>query len=1000
MGGSSSSLAAGFTIWGSTAASGLAVNTTSSSISAAFAGFNSRPPGAASSSRVSVILGGAACAYPGVALNDASASFVMAAEPAASVAAVVLRTPMVWRDTSTLSAAYLLQDAAGRPQVALQNLSVTLTLTCGGGTLIAACGVPSATTGKGDCNAAVANASWFSAAASVSCSATVSAGYNTTSTWRLTAASTPFGVTLARVAARSSLATSPLGMYLALPEGPRYVNGSVGPLTVLANTGSHALSSWTLSCTYNASVLRFVTYAADAKFNAPVVNSATSGRVSFATTGKSASASAASVTGWGVSVLQLSFAVVATAPARTHADVLSCAVGDMVNTGTLTFVSQAAAAIGDAHDGWSLAGQLTVAEPAPIGMYAYAASAELLNLAALTGGTAASTTTISARLVYDAPHVADAAPASVACALLAADAAAGLPPLTLSALRSAANVSECVASTTADGSGGVVRVAVSAGLLSASLPLRVWAPLRVRLYSSDRALSPIAGARQPGACMQPLYQSATLSATAVLGGDGLQESPELDFTCLPGLVFASSNASALRVEDGNVARVVAGAAAANITITVAGATIAAPLLLQVLPPSDDAAVAVTAVSTVLVAAASWPTAPIVVTGAGNATVRAAASLALNTLSAEGQAGALAAFASFADGTVTQLTPGDGLSVAVRAAYARSLALTGNADGVTFTASVPAAYAVSVSARDVLRAVWTDACSGAVIAQGDGGVDVALPAALSVSAVAANTTLAAPGSPASAAPLSKPSATQLSVAVWYDGGALGAAISRNFTGDVRTSYALVRGSALAAVSPTGLVTALANASVGGAVVVRVSVRLSDEQQLVADAALHVAGVASLTVVANPSPAFPGSASVNTTSLRRLHCTARYQHANLTLLLTTTDGGVYDVSSAAVFTSSTPAVGAIVGARELAGVAVGTVNVKGTFSGVVSAALAVSVTDEAATVSSLVATFPATFSGVTGVTAPLAVAVRFDDGCARVAVRRCVAIFADLGVHTPI
>jgi hypothetical protein len=267
-------------------------------------------------------------------------------------------------------------------------------------------------------------------------------------------------------------------------------------------------------------------------------------------------------------------------------------------------------------------------------------------------------------------------------------------------------------------------------------------------------------------------------------------------------------------------------------------------------------------------------------------------------------------------------------------------------------------------------------------------------------VAANTTLAAPGSPASAAPLSKPSVTQLSVAVWYDGGALGAAISRNFTRDARTSYALVRGSALAAVSPTGLVTALTNASVGGAVVVRVSVRLSDEQQLVTDVALHVAGVASLAVVANPSPAFPGSASINTTSLRRLHCTARYQHANLTLLLTTTDGGVYDVSSAAVFTSSTPAVGAIVGARELAGVAVGTVNVKGTFSGVSSAALAVSVTDEAATVSSLVATFPATFSGVTGATAPLAVVVRFDDGCVRVAVRRYVAIFAYLGVHTRI
>jgi hypothetical protein len=143
------------------------------------------------------------------------------------------------------------------------------------------------------------------------------------------ASSGAFTVTLSRGTVRPTISAA--GMFLALPESPRYPGDTVGPLTVYAHTGGYALSSWTLTCSYNASVLEYNNYTADPKFNAPTTNTGSAGTVSFSVTGKSSSTADAAVTGTAVSVLQVSFKVRGTAPGGASLAALSCTVNDMIS---------------------------------------------------------------------------------------------------------------------------------------------------------------------------------------------------------------------------------------------------------------------------------------------------------------------------------------------------------------------------------------------------------------------------------------------------------------------------------------------------------------------------------------------------------------------------------------------------------------------------------------------------------------------------------------------
>jgi hypothetical protein len=908
-------------------------------------------PGASSSGDLTLYIGsGASACAGGVKLGASSVSFSASAARAASLAGVTLRTPTLWRDAATFSAAYLLQDDVGRAQVALSGLSVTITVSgAADASITAACGAPSATSGKGDCTG-VLPAAWFSAAASGVAHATVQVAYGGAPV----ATSAPLPLLLSKAPARDA-ASSP-GVYLSLPESPRLPGSTVGPIAVFGSTGGAALSSWSLSCVFDARVLSFVGYTADAKFNSPTVNAATPGVVSFAVIGKRADVTDAAVTGAAVVMLQgLTFAVVSTAPAGIATAALSC-VADLVNTGTHTFVSQAPASIGDARDGWAASGQLAVTLASPIGLYAYAASAELLNTAPLTGLPLSSA--ITAMVVYNSAAVADRTlidaklPASCSLGNVSHSGVVSLAPAP----------GGCTATLSAAAAGGASLVPI---LLSAAgsglsfgfsgVSLRVWAPVSASIVASQPTLVPIAGAKQPGACAKPLYTSAQLRLLATFGGDGLTPTAEWDVTCLAGVQFASSDASVVSTGGTTATGVSPGTASIS-----AGAATAASVAVSASSPAT-----VSALKAFLITGASWSGVPASLSSA-NFTARASF---VQSLTAEGASGPVVVYASFSDGSAAQITPPQGLNVSVAPAYASSLALT----AALMTAAVPVG-AESINASDVLVATWTDACTGGVIATGSGAVAVSLPAAQSATIASVAAILAAPGSPAAAAPLNKSSATQLAVALHFSG-----ASTRTFTSDARTVYTLTDGRALASVSPSGLLSICANATGGGAITVAVSFpTYASAAGVTASVALRVVGVASVAVSASPFPAFTGSGSLSATTLRRVHCTPAYQRATLKLTATLTDASTADVTSAAAFTSSAPAVAAVSGAQ-LVGVAAGAASVSGAFSGVSSAGAAFTVSDARTAISALVVSFPTTFTGVAGAAqAALSVAVTFSDG----------------------
>jgi hypothetical protein len=916
-------------------------------VDSVFAVFNDVVPG--STGALSLYFGGTAC-DGGTKLGSSSATYATSPEQATSVAGVILRTPTLWQDWSAFSLAYLLQDAVGRPTVLLTSLAVSTTLASDAGNSTFVCGAPSATTGKGDCAGTVPSA-WFptnASSAGLSVWATVTATYAGVTT----ATGGSVLMTLARVPTRATLSAA--GMYLTLPLSPRFGSDTVGPLTVYAHTGGYSLSSWTLTCSYDTAVLTFTSYTADTKFNLPMTNTATAGTASFAVTGKLASTTDASVTGSAVSLLNLTFTLKAGAGAGVKTNAVSCVANDMIDTGTSTFVSQSAASVGDDRDGWSTAGRLTVTATTPVGVYAYAASAELFNTAPLTG--VAVNTSIAALVVYNNPSKADATLASAGLGVTCSGGDAAVIALS-------ATSTGCQASLRANATSGAARTPVlvtttSGGLVFSGVALRVWAPVAKDLVLSNNVLSGVYGARRANSCSNTLYQSAQLQMLATFGAPGLVPTPQLDVTCTPGLTFYANNASVVSVSGTTVT----GLASGSTTLVASNGVTAVSVTV-----SPTAQVTVANMTAYLLTDATWSGVPGSVSLSPADTFTATANVA-QSLTAEAAFGPVITVATLSDGTAMEVTHG-GLNISVRSFLADSLSVSMTANG-SWSATVPFG-ASSFSAVDALQVVWTDTCLSSVVARGNGSVAVVLPTALKATATA--TTLAAPGSPAAAAPVSKPSSAQLSVRVVFPDGSV-----KNVTTDSRTTYMVTTGANLASVSATGLVSVFPNAVTAGSV--RVTVWFPSypaANELIVFKDFTVAAVASLAVSATPLPTYSGATQAVTT-LRRLPCTSAYQRATLKLTATLSDATTVDVTTAASFASNATGV-ASVASQELWGVSAGAAAVVGTFSGVISTIRTFVVSSTPPAITSLTATLASgtTFTGVVGTTSAMSVTVAFND-----------------------
>ncbi|TNF38658.1 MAG: hypothetical protein EP329_00015, partial [Deltaproteobacteria bacterium] len=570
-----------------------------------------------------------------------------------------------------------------------------------------------------------------------------------------------------------------------------------------------------------------------------------------------------------------------------------------------------------------LGGAVTVAENAPVGLFAAIDRPHLVDLAPL--GLATHDGTVTARLLRGAGALEDVS-GQIACdggsCLIAAAGTAG-----------AADVA-----VTLPGQDGL---ADSVGVVR-------WIPtLPVAVQLSDAALDPIAGWLASD-CTTPRYQAARASVIATFDNGDEQATAWLD------VPLASSDAGVVEVSGDRVTAVAPGTATVR-AVGPAGPIGEATVTVGTTP------VAVTGLD-VAVATGVRATAPSFdlsdPTQADALRPTAIGAAGLQELDAEGASGVVLAWLTTADGqrSLSPLAMADGLSVA-------------SADEAVLTVAEDGAVTALTSGEGALVTATFTSCD-AELATGTATVVVDIPAPVAASAAVDDPRLALSGTdPAAAAGL--PTETALVVRIEDAAGH-----TLDMTGDPRTVVDADSG------DPEGLVDVVADggglklvATGAGTGAARIDVSFTHTAVTASVTVTVVAGEA-LTLASHPWPAFPGSTDLDQAVLERLTPSA-WQQAVLDLALVLTDGSERDVTAAGAFSASAGNVtldGAVVTA-----VSVGQVDVTGSFSGLESPPLTLTVSDEDAAVDAVSVTLPSTFSGVAGeATTPVTVRVTFADG----------------------
>ncbi|KAK3238477.1 hypothetical protein CYMTET_51513 [Cymbomonas tetramitiformis] len=925
-------------------APGPTASASSPSFTRSFRSFSNLPP--ASSNSVELALAGTQCSSSTLTgssafSNSQSSSFTTAADDAASVTAT-LRTAVVYYDNSAVSVHYHVQDSTGRPQVSTSSMVVSLVLTNTdtSDTVSTTCEIPGSSSGAGDCSyEADGFRAWFSDTGNITAAAQVSVLYGDV----LAATSRQLLVLLARRVTYAELSSA--GMLVSMPMSPRAQSDTFSS-SVTAHTGGYAMTTYSLEMTYSTEALLLVSYEGDSKYNSPVVESSSAGRLKVSVVGISSSTSTADVTGSAVEVFQLMFQVQSSAPAQTFSGVLSCLVNSMVNDGTFTFVTNQPAQVNSELDGSQTSGQLSVSSAVLVGIYAYAASAELYNTAYLTG--ADITSTITARAIYSSGG--DATISGASCSF------AG------NATTIYASVSECVVMLSSSHSAGAAELSLVVGYAeyTTELPLRVWFPVAVSLQALQPTLHAIQGAHADASCGASLHQTSEIIATATFGGDSLS-SFSVDVTCL--VSFASS-APEVAAISGSLVR---GLAAGTASVVIDGGS---PSLEATAPVSVSAdEVSVTALHGVLATGATWTDIPSSVSMAEDEMFTAVVSVE-QTLTSEGSAGHLFFYAHMSDGNWEDMTISNGLQVALNESFSTMMTVEGGAEYYTGEVSSGA----ETSSGAMLIGTWIDACSNATLGSGSAPITITLAAPTSAAVGSQYASIAREGDAVSSSPVNKPSSSQLTVWMTYEDGTV-----KDLTDDARTQYTIISGNELAAMVGAS-VEATADATGNGEVRVQVSFpSYRAAANITTEVTLEVVTFTSLSASANPYPSFSGSSTV--TVLRQVQCTGKFQRARATVTAYLSDGSSYDVTGYASLSSSNTEALTVSGTT-LISHTVGEADVNAIWSGQAASALSMTVTGSQATVTSLLHTTQwsdgASFVAEKESTKVLSVTAYFDDG----------------------
>ncbi|KAK3278642.1 hypothetical protein CYMTET_13431 [Cymbomonas tetramitiformis] len=881
-----------------------------SSFARTFTALNTDNAGAQGS--VGIYMGGDACSN-GVLLQ--SMAYTTVAEQAASVG-VVLRTTSLYHDRRTLSLEYFLRDAAGRPQVLLDDLKIEMMvrhqLTFA--TFRVQCLAPDAASGTASCSFDDWHDSFFNSGVA---NATVTLYVNYAEV--RVAESEPVDVLVQTQVQYDELTHA--GMVLDIPASPR-TPGTGFTAQLSANTDGYALSTWGVTILYDPAVLSFEEFEVDSRFLTPTVNSATAGQVRVVVAGLADGVETANVTGSAVSLAEAQFKVTSTAAAGEYAAALSCTITEMVTVTTLTLEGtvNVPAQVNDWRGGNRTEGSLLVEKLETVGLYGFASQAEIFNTARLTGEA------LATQVEFWAAHSSADSPDTMAA--VSSCHVANMPEVATAEVSG----SGCRVVVNASHTGGAaaVEILATAGDLSVKVPLRVWIPLSVEVTANDTLLSPVYGSMYDGGvppnCPEAVYQSTGLQATAVFGGEGLDPLPELDVTCLVGL---TSNDSTVLDVAGTRAR---GRSLGHAAVWAQRPGSSEELSQQMAMTVGGPAVSVHHLSAVLVTGAEVAGASTVGSGA-DARLTVDAQLQ-QKLTREGDEGSIYVYAALSDGSVQPIGAQDGVAVAVHADYTAMLSVRSGAGGsqaADFVAEVQRG-ATSASSEEMLQPTWAHPCSGQAIAAGSGEVSLDIQNPEAVTVTSSEARIARIGSPA--ASLGVATSATLTVTLHYRDGT-----SVDVSQSNRTNFTVIEGADLAQMEGNA-VSSLSDGTGHGAVSVMVSFFEGDSASEMTDSVMLTLVIASeLHLLTTPHPAYPAGAGYNasdSTSMTQFHqvmCTGVYQRGEVVLVVDFSDGQRSDVTAQGTLASSDP-VGLAVEGVVLIPRAAGPYTVTGEFEGLTS------------------------------------------------------------------
>lgn len=306
---------------------------------------------------------------------------------------MIVRTPVLYTDSRTLSVAYQVRDSFGHTQVDIpavsqaQPLLMIVSTNHSYAQTVIPCYAPNPVSGINTCTGEISN-TWFS----MDNDTTVEV-FIITNIARLQAVSSSTEVITLHKSPDFN-ETYSNGMTFSVPTSPQAV-GEFVDIPVRGNAGDQTLSTWNLTMKVNKLVLHYVSFATSEIYRPCTVSRWTDPDgiheyISLSSSGIGQFVNSTKAAGNDIDLVAVRFIVTQnnTATSTVYHKAVRVFVNDMITVMTQFLVQKVWASVKD-HKGFVYrspdGGDLTVAARAYVGIMAYSANSDVINTAVLTG---------------------------------------------------------------------------------------------------------------------------------------------------------------------------------------------------------------------------------------------------------------------------------------------------------------------------------------------------------------------------------------------------------------------------------------------------------------------------------------------------------------------------------------------------------------------------------------------------------------------------------------